>query len=165
SLLLLDSDSISVLEEAGNQLFEDPEEKNKSTALPAFAFEEEVNGPQNTSKGQPQQFPFKDKQQRRNTETKWKREDGSSSSQDGKSQGQEWLMQERYPEATFPGGAMKQAIDSSPFLCDKAATVKPGQKSFFFYNLTPYPQWKKQEICFSKTQKKERDQQRLIVPR
>ncbi|XP_060094523.1 zinc finger protein 436-like [Heteronotia binoei] len=46
----------------------------------------EADGPQNKSKGEPQQSPWKEKWQRRNTGTKWKRGNESSSSQGGETQ-------------------------------------------------------------------------------
>ncbi|KAL8213400.1 UNVERIFIED_CONTAM: hypothetical protein K2H54_063919, partial [Gekko kuhli] len=87
----------------------------------SYALEKEVDDPQNKSKGERQEFPLGKKQQRRNNGTEWKSENESSSSQGAESQVQEEITQERYPEATFPGGAMKPAIDSSPSL------VKPEQ--------------------------------------
>ncbi|XP_060093601.1 uncharacterized protein LOC132570982 [Heteronotia binoei] len=40
---------------------------------------------------------------------------------------QEEITQEHYPGASFPGGAMKAVTSFSPSLCDKAASVNPGQ--------------------------------------
>ncbi|KAL8213399.1 UNVERIFIED_CONTAM: hypothetical protein K2H54_063918, partial [Gekko kuhli] len=117
-LPFLKPDSISRVEEAGDLLFQDREERRRSA---------EVEGPQNKSKGEPQQFLLEEERQGRNTGTKWKRGNECFSSQGAESEVQEVITQQRYPGATFPGGEMKPVLGSLPSVCVKAASVKPEQ--------------------------------------
>ncbi|KAL8213390.1 UNVERIFIED_CONTAM: hypothetical protein K2H54_063554, partial [Gekko kuhli] len=146
-LLVPKPDSSSTMEEAAGDPFVQNPEKNDRLA--------EADGLQKTLEGEQQQLLLKGNYQRRNMGMKQKR--GSVQE----------IAQECYHQPPLPGGAVNPRVHSLPSLPgkEKATSEQPPEKDFWFPDLIPYPQWKKQEIHLSKTQRKERDQQRVMVPR